>query len=70
MYKVYINYGYMSEELLAECDTIRQAVNSMNDFVQEWGQCHYERIEVMSFADDGEAITHAALAAQKEEGLY
>ena len=65
----------MSEELLAECDTVRQAVNSsavnsMNDFVQEWGQCHYERIEVISFADDGEAITHAALAAQKEGTLY
>ena len=70
MFKLYINYGYMSEELVAECDTVRQAVNRMNDYVQEWGQLAYERIEVISFADDGEAITHAALAAQKEGALY
>ena len=57
MYKVFSNYGYNSEELIAECDTLGHAINYFRNFISEWAQPG-ERVEIISFADDGEAVTY------------
>lgn len=57
MYEVYGDYGYSSEELLAEFEDRTEAVRWADQYVRNGDLGGYSVIEVAYFADDGEYVT-------------
>jgi len=66
MFEIYGDYATTDETLLAEFDYVTEAIRWVNEYTR-WGDFGgYDRIEVISFADDGEAITHYQVQAESE----
>lgn len=57
-YEVYGDYALVSECLLEEFDTYAEAERFVDGYVASGDFGGYETIEVIEFAEDGEAITH------------
>jgi hypothetical protein len=58
MYYVYGDYGYSSENCLAEFDTLAQAKLWFDKYTRNGDLGGYDVLEVASFADDGEYLVH------------
>jgi hypothetical protein len=58
MFYVYGDYGYLSEELLEEFSQLAEALRWVSEYIRGGDFGGYDVIEVASFADDGEYITH------------
>ena len=58
MYQVFLNYGYQDEELIAETPTLRGAIDRAEEEALDIGMG--DVVEVITFADDGEALYHFA----------
>ena len=56
--KVYGDYGYTSECLLYETDSISAATQWAEGYIDRGDFGGYNMIEVAEFADDGEYIVH------------
>lgn len=56
-YKVYGDYGYNSQTLLAEHDTLTDALNWADAYCADGDFGGYSMIEVAWFAEDGEYVT-------------
>jgi len=54
-FKVFVNYGYTDEQLIGESNSRIEARNIAEEYAVDPA---YNRVEVISFADDGEALTH------------
>ena len=65
-YKIFGDYGYAGESLLAEFDTLQAAVDWLRDYEAETFGClgGYSVVEIATFADSGEYITHETLRAE------
>ena len=57
-YEVYGDYAMNSECLLEEFDTYAEAERFVDGYTARGDFGGYETIEVITFAEDGEAITH------------
>ena len=66
-YQVYGDYALVSECLLEEFDTYKEAERFVDGYVAQGDLGGYETVEVIEFAADGEAITHYIVGA---EDLY
>ena len=56
-YQIYGDYGFTSETLLEEFDTLSEAKQFVDGYVQHGDFGGYAAVEVIRFAADGEAIT-------------
>jgi hypothetical protein len=56
MFEIYGDYATTDEALLAKFDLLSEAVRWVDGYIQD-GFGGYGRIEVISFAADGEAVT-------------
>lgn len=56
-FQIFGDYGYTSETLLEEFDTLREAKRWVDGYARNGYFGGYEAVEVIRFADDGEAIT-------------
>ena len=54
MYKIYGDYGYVSETLLAEFDNLDQAKSWCEDYLQDGDFGGYNLIEIATFSANGE----------------
>ena len=69
-YEVYGDYALNTECLLEEFDTYAEAERFVDGYVQR-GDCGgYETIEVIQFAEDGEAITHYIIGQSDFDEFY
>mgnify|MGYP001552066117 CR=1 FL=1 len=57
MFKVYVNYGYRDEEHVATYNTLKEARTYFGAYILDYIE-EGETVEVISFANDGEAIVH------------
>ena len=57
MYEIYLNYGYETQEHLATSDTLSEARIYFESYIWDYAE-EGETVEIISFADDGEAVTH------------
>jgi hypothetical protein len=57
MYDVYLNYGYENQEHLATSDTLSEARIYFEAYTLDYAE-EGETVEIISFADNGEAVTH------------
>jgi hypothetical protein len=57
MYNVYLNYGYETQEHLATSDTLSEARIYFEAYTLDYAE-EGETVEIISFADNGEAVTH------------
>ncbi|MCC6887763.1 MAG: hypothetical protein IT536_04435 [Hyphomicrobiales bacterium] len=65
-YKIFGNYGLESEQLLEECSSRDEAIQWAKGYTR-WGNLGgYEAIEVISFATNGEAVTHWRLLRDED----
>lgn len=70
MYYVYGDYGYASETLLREFDTLTEARAFLYRYIRR-DSGGYNIIEVAQFADDGEYIVHERFESDyQEEDFY
>ncbi len=69
-YTVYGDYGLASECLLEEFDTYKAAERFVDGYVAQGDTGGYETIEVIEFAEDGEAITHYIIGRGDFEDFY
>ena len=58
MYQIFGDYGYISETLLEEFDSLDEAIRWVDGYTEDGDLGGYDRIEVCTFADDGELIVH------------
>jgi hypothetical protein len=56
-FQIFGDYGYTSETLLEEFDTLGEAKDWVDGYIQYGDFGGYAAVEVIRFADDGEAIT-------------
>lgn len=65
-YKIFGDYGYTGESLLAEFDTLQAAVDWLRAFEAEtFGILGgYHVVEIATFTHSGEYVTHKALHAE------
>jgi hypothetical protein len=69
-FEIYGDYALNSECLLEEFDTYAEAERFVDGYVHR-GDCGgYETIEIMSFAEDGEAITHYIIGQSDFDEFY
>jgi hypothetical protein len=66
-FKIYGDYGYVSETLLEEFDSERDAVRWAQDYVDGGDFGGYVRIEVAYFAPNGEYVTVVGYDAEDYE---
>lgn len=64
-FKIYGDYGYESEQLLEEFDSLAEAERWAKGYTRRGDLGGYSQIEVASFASDGEYITHWKKEAQE-----
>jgi hypothetical protein len=69
-YTVYGDYALVSECLLEEFDTYKEAERFVDGYVAQGDTGGYETIEVIEFAADGEAITHYIIGKSDFEDFY
>jgi hypothetical protein len=69
-YQVYGDYALASECLLEEFDTYKAAERFVDGYVAQGDTGGYETIEVIEFAEDGEAITHYIIGRGDFEDFY
>jgi hypothetical protein len=69
-YTVYGDYALVSECLLEEFDTYKEAERFVDGYVAQGDTGGYETIEVIEFAADGEAITHYIIGRSDFEDFY
>ena len=69
-YEVYGDYGYASECLLEQFDTYAEAERFVDGYAHRGDTGGYETIEVITFAADGEAITHYIIGRGDFEEFY
>ena len=65
-YTVYGDYGYVDETVLFESNSRDEAVRWAERYVRRGDTGGYGVIEVASFAEDGEYLTHWVFQAQDE----
>lgn len=65
-YKIFGDYGYTGESLLAEFDTLQAAVDWLRNYEAEtFGILGgYHVVEIATFTDSGEYVTHETLRAE------
>lgn len=63
-YEVYGDYALATECLLEEFDTYAEAERWVDGYTARGDFGGYETIEVITFAEDGEAITHYIVGVQ------
>lgn len=56
-FQIFGDYGYTSETLLEEFDTLSEAKAWVDGYIQYGDFGGYAAVEVIRFAEDGEAIT-------------
>ena len=61
--KVYGDYGYESECLLHECNTVGQATAWLARYTRNGDMGGYKVLEIATFAEDGEYITQLSVNA-------
>ena len=64
MFKVYGDYGYISEMLLEEFDTLSEATQWAEDYIADGDFGGYNLIEVATIADDGEYVVERRFEAE------
>lgn len=69
MYYVFGDYGYQSETLLQECDTLTEARAFFTRYLRR-DSGGYFIIEVAQFDDDGEYIVYDRFEADYQEEDY
>jgi hypothetical protein len=69
MFKIYGDYGYTSETLLEEFDTLSEALRWADGYVED-GFGGYAVIEIATFADDGEYVVEKVYRAEDYEDFY
>ena len=65
-YKIFGDYGYISETLLTEFDTLQAAVDWLLTYEAEtFGSLGgFHVVEIATFTDSGEYVTHETLRAE------
>ena len=66
MFGIYGDYATTDETLLAEFDLLSDAIRWVDGYIQD-GFGGYNRIEVISYAADGEAVTWYDVQPEEEE---
>lgn len=66
-FKVYGDYGYESEQLLEEFDTLSEAIRWATGYTKDGDLGGYNQIEIASFASDGEYMTHWKVWIEKQD---
>ena len=69
-YKIYGDYGYTTETLLEEFDTLTEAVRWAEQYAESGDFGGYTCIEVAWFTEDGEYIVERRLEAEDWEDFY
>lgn len=69
-YKVYGDYGYVSENLLHESDSLNDARRWVDRYTAAGDFGGYNMIEVAWFSDSGEYMVEYRVDAPAEEFLY
>jgi hypothetical protein len=70
MYKIYGDYGYTTETLLEEFNTLSEAVRWAEGYVESGDFGGYSVIEVATFAEDGEYLVERRFEAEDYEDFY
>jgi hypothetical protein len=70
MFKIYGDYGYTSETLLEEFDTLSEAVRWCDGYVSDGNFGGYGLLEIAWFAEDGEYVVERRYDAADYEDLY
>lgn len=65
MYEVYGDYGYVSEKRLMQTYSYAEAMKCFRFYAQKEDLHGFKVVEVASFDDDGEYVTHECV--HKEE---
>ena len=58
LFEVYGDYGYVTEDLLRQFDNLEDARRYVDNIAADGDLRGFDRIEVVSFAADGEVISH------------
>jgi len=66
-FEVYGDYGYQNEELLRQFDNLEDACQYVDHKFDHNDMMGFDRIEVVSFASDGEVISHYEVNAEDLE---
>jgi hypothetical protein len=63
LFDVYGDYGFVTEDLLRQFDNLEDAIRYVDNIAAEYDLRGFDRIEVISFAQDGEVIIHHEVRA-------
>lgn len=73
MYEIYGDYGYVGENLLEEFESFAEAVRWVKGYTRGGDMGGYDRIEIVTFAEDGELLVHYQVEAEdleEEDDLF
>lgn len=59
-FHIFADYGYVTQELLKECDTKQEALNFFNDEMVKGNFDRYHIVEMAHFDQNGEYVTHTS----------